>query len=133
MVTHSSIITGDLSSGSVLSYYYDAEHPSKDIGSTIVNKFATDEFAKFAAKTYEYAQKGFISPSCQSTATANDYRTATQSTGDYLFGTQSYAFGCELDFSKAPWYRRPHGSRDCCLHGLHLRPGRYDCHLRYLR
>ena len=64
MVTHSSIITGDLSSGSVLSYYYDAEHPSKDIGSTIVNKFATDEFAKFAAKTYEYAQKGFISPSC---------------------------------------------------------------------
>ena len=101
MVTHSSIITGDLSSGSVLSYYYDAEHPSKDIGSTIVNKFATDEFAKFAAKTYEYAQKGFISPSCQSTATANDYRTATQSTGDYLFGTQSYAFGCELDFSNA--------------------------------
>ena len=101
MVTHSSIITGDLSSGAVLSYYYDAEHPSKDIGSTIVNKFSTDEFAKFAAKTYEYAQKGYISPSCQSTATANDYRTATQSTGEYLFGTQSYAFGCELDYSNA--------------------------------
>ena len=101
MVTHSSIITGDLPTGAVLSYYYDAEHPSKDIGSTIVNKFSTDAFAKFAAKTYEYAQKGYISPSCQSTATANDYRTATQSTGEYLFGTQSYAFGCELDFSKA--------------------------------
>ena len=101
MVIHSSIVTGDLPTGAVLSYYYDAEHPSKDIGSTIVNKFSTDEFAKFAAKTYEYAQKGYISPSCQSTATANDYRTATQSTGEYLFGTQSYAFGCELDFSNA--------------------------------
>ena len=101
MVTHSSIITGDLPTGAVLSYYYDAEHPSKDIGSTIVNKFSTDAFAKFAAKTYEYAQKGYISPSCQSTATANDYRTATQSAGEYLFGTQSYAFGCELDFSTA--------------------------------
>ena len=61
----------------------------------------TDEFAKFAARTYEFSQKGFISPSCQSTATANDYRTATQSTAEYLFGTQSYAFGCELDYSNA--------------------------------
>ena len=101
MVTHSSIVTGDIAGANVLSYYYDAEHPSADIGSTIVNKFATDEFAKFAAKTYEYAQKGFISPSCQSTATANDYRTATQSSGEYLFGTQSYAFGYELDASAA--------------------------------
>ena len=101
MVTHSSIITGDIGSGNVLSYYYDAEHPSKDIGSTIVNKFATDEFAKFAAKTYEYAQKGFISPSCQSVATANDYRTATQSTGAYLIGTQSYAYGCEIEYADA--------------------------------
>ena len=101
LVTHTSIVTGDLNGGNVLSYYYDAEHPSKDIGSTIVNKFATDEFKKFADRTYYYAQKGFISPSCQSVATANDYRTACQSTGDYLFCTQSYAFGCELDFSKA--------------------------------
>ena len=52
LVTHTSIVTGDLNGGNVLSYYYDAEHPSKDIGSTIVF-------------------------------------------------TQSYAFGCELDFSKA--------------------------------
>ena len=101
MVTHSSIITGDLNGANMLSYYYDAEHPSKDIGSTIVNKYATEEFAKFAAKTYEYAQKGYISPSCQSTETANDYRNATQLEGNYLFGTQSYAFGCELDYSEA--------------------------------
>ena len=101
MVTHTSIITGDLNGANVLSYYYDAEHPSKDIGSAIVNKFGTDEFAKFAARTYEFSQKGFISPSCQSTATANDYRTATQASAEYLFGTQSYAFGCELDYSNA--------------------------------
>lgn len=101
MVTHSSIITGDISGANVLSYYYDADHPSTDMGSTIVNKYATEEFAAFAKKTYEYAQKGYISPSCQSTATANDYRTATQTSGEYLFGTQSYAFGCELDYSNA--------------------------------
>lgn len=101
MVTHSAIVTGDVSGANVLSYYYDAANPSKDIGSAIVNKYATEEFKAFAKKTYEYAQKGFISPSCQSTATANDYRTATQATGEYLFGTQSYAFGCELDYSAA--------------------------------
>ena len=101
MVNHSSIITGDLGGGNVLSYYYDAEHPSKDIGSKIVNKYGTEEFKKFADRTYYFAQKGFISPSCQNVSTANDYRTATQASGEYLFGTQSYAFGCELDFSKA--------------------------------
>ena len=101
MVNKTSIITGDLSGGNVLSYYYDGEHPATDIGSLLVNKFATPEFAKFAAKTYEYAQKGFISPSCQSTATANDYRTATQNSAKYLIGTQSYAFGCELDYATA--------------------------------
>ena len=101
MVCHSSIVTGDINGANVLSYYYDAEHPAKDLGATLENKFATPEFKAFAEKTYEYAQKGFISPSCQSTATANDYRSATQATGDYLFGTQSYAFGCELDFSNA--------------------------------
>ena len=101
MVTHSSIITGDLNNANMLSYFYDAEHPSNDIGSTIVSKYESEEFAKFAARTYEFSQKGFISPSCQSTATSNDYRTATQSSAEYLFGTQSYAFGCELDYSKA--------------------------------
>ena len=101
MVNHSAIVTGDLGTGNVLSYYYDAANPSKDTGATIVNKFATPEFQKFAEKVYDYSQKGFISPSCQSTATANDYRAATQTAGEYLFGTQSYAFGCELDFSKA--------------------------------
>ena len=99
MVNHSSIVTGD--TVQILSYYYDAENPSKDLGSEIVNKFATDEFKAFAEKTYDYAKKGFISPSCQQTATANDYRAATQAEAKYLFGTQSYAFGCELDYSKA--------------------------------
>ena len=101
LVCHSAIVTGDLGNANILSYYYDADHPAKDIGSTLVNKFGTDEFAKFAAKTYEYAQKGFISPSCQSTATANDYRTATRANAEYLIGTQSYAYGCEVEYSAA--------------------------------
>ena len=101
MATTTAIVTGDISGGNVLSYYYDPANPSKDIGSQIVNKYATPEFEAFAQKVYEYAQKGYISPSCQSTATANDYRTATQNSGEYLFGTQSYAFGCELDYATA--------------------------------
>ncbi len=101
MVNHSSIVTGDISSGPVLSFYYDPDHPSADIGSKLVNKYATEEFKRYAERTYYLAQKGFISPSCQSTATANDYRTATQSSGEYLIGTQSYAFGCEYDYAAA--------------------------------
>ena len=101
MATTTAIVTGDISGGNVLSYYYDKESPSKDLGNTVVNKYATPEFEAFAKKVYEYAQKGYISPSCQSTATANDYRTATQNSAEYLIGTQSYAFGCELDYATA--------------------------------
>ena len=100
MVTHSIIVTGDLTTN-ILSYYYDAEHPSKDIGSTLVNKYATPEFEKYANRVYYLSQKGFISPSCQNASTAGDYRTSTSNSGDYLFNTQSYAFGCELDYSGA--------------------------------
>lgn len=99
MVTVTAIVTGDLNGANVLSYYYDAEHPSKDIGSKIVNKYGTEEFKAFAEKTYEYAQKGFISPECQNTETANDYRTACQTKAEYLFGTQSYSYGWEKDGS----------------------------------
>lgn len=101
MATKTAIVTGDLTNAPVLSYYYDAEHPSKDIGSKLVCKYATEEFKAYAEKTYEYAQKGYISPECQNTETANDYRVACQNKGEYLFGTQSYAYGCELDFAKA--------------------------------
>lgn len=101
MVTVTAIVTGDLNGANVLSYYYDAEHPAKDIGSKIVNKYGTEQFKAFAEKTYEYAQKGFISPECQNVETANDYRTACQTKGEYLFGTQSYSYGYELDMQAA--------------------------------
>ena len=101
LVNVSSIVTGDLGGGNVLSYYYDKDHPSKDIGSKIVNKFATPEFERYAKRTYELAQKGFISPSIQNVGTSNDYRSACQNSGEYLISTQSYAYGCEIDFSNA--------------------------------
>ena len=101
MGTTTAIVTGDLGNSNILSYYYDAEHPSKDLGSTVVNKYATPEFQKFVERTYYLAQKGYIAPSSQNEATANDYRTATSLSGDYHINTQSYAFGCELDYSSA--------------------------------
>ena len=101
LVTVTSIVTGDLPGASVLSFYYDKDHPAKDIGSEIVNKFATPEFEKYAKRTYELSQKGFISPSTQNVGTSNDYLNACQQSASYLFGTQSYAYGCEIDFSNA--------------------------------
>lgn len=94
-------ISGDLPNSYVLSFYHDAEHPGKDIGSTLVNKYSTPEFKKFVERIYYLSQQGYVAPSSQSEATANDYRTATSNSGDYLFNTLSYAFGCELDYSVA--------------------------------
>lgn len=99
MVTGSSIVSGDLNGAYMLSYYYDTEHPSNDIGSEFVNKYGTEEFAKYAKRTYELAQKGYISPSTQNVGTSNDYLSACQKSASYLFGTQSYAYGYEHDTS----------------------------------
>lgn len=96
--TTTSIITG---ASTLLSYYYDPEHPSNDTGAKLVNKYATEEFKKYADRIYYLSQQGYISSSTQSTATSNDYRNSVQATGDYLFNTLPYAFGCELDYSKA--------------------------------
>ena len=78
MVTGSSIVTGDLNGAYMLSYYYDTEHPSHDLGSQLVNKYGTEEFKKYAERTYDLAQKGYISPSTQNVGTSNDYLSACQ-------------------------------------------------------
>ena len=101
MVTNTSIVTGDLQSANVLSFYYDPANPSKDIGSTIVNKYSTPEFKKFAERTYYLSQKGFISPQTQNTDTSNAYMEACRADASYLFCSQSYAFGCEIEYSAA--------------------------------
>ena len=99
MVNNTSIVTGDLQTANVLSFYYDPANPSKDIGSTIVNKYGTPEFKKFAERTYYLAQKGFISPQTQGTDTSNAYMEACRADANYLFCSQSYAFGCEIEYS----------------------------------
>ena len=99
MVNNTSIVTGDLQTANVLSFYYDPANPSKDIGSTIVNKYGTPEFKKFAERTYYLAQKGFISPQTQGTDTSNAYMEACRADASYLFCSQSYAFGCEIEYS----------------------------------
>lgn len=101
MVNNTSIVTGDLQTANVLSFYYDPANPSKDIGSTIVNKYGTPEFKKFAERTYYLAQKGFISPQTQGTDTSNAYMEACRADANYLFCSQSYAFGCEIEYSAA--------------------------------
>jgi putative aldouronate transport system substrate-binding protein len=99
MVDNSIIVNGDAGSLNVLSYYIDPTDVSKDLGSKIVNKFATDEYKKFVEQTREYYLAGYIDPGCANKQTANDLRTATQLDGKYLIGTQSYALGYEVQAS----------------------------------
>lgn len=100
MVTNSIIVNGDAGSLNVLSYYIDPTDVSKDIGSKIENKFATEEYKKFVEKTREYYEAGYIDPGCANAQTANDLRTSKQLEGNYLIGTQSYALGYEVQASQ---------------------------------
>jgi putative aldouronate transport system substrate-binding protein len=99
MVTNSIIVNGD--STGALSYYLDPSDVSKDIGSKVVNKFATEEYKKFAEKVHEYYELGYIDPALANGATANDTLVAQQNSAQYLIGTQSYALGYEYTTSAA--------------------------------
>lgn len=101
MMDSTCIVTGDLNGAPVLSYYFDPANPGKDIGSKLVCKYATPEFKKFAERTYYLSQQGYISPQTQNVDTSNNYMEAARADANYLFCSQSYAFGCELDYAKA--------------------------------
>lgn len=98
MVTNSLIVETD----NVLSYYIDPANPANEspAGNVIFNKYATDEYKKFVDQVREYYNAGYIDPACANAQQANDMRTATQLSGDYLIGTQSYALGYELQASQ---------------------------------
>lgn len=102
MATNSIIVTGDSGTGNFMSYYLDPKDVSKpgSVGVNIVNKFATDEYKKFAEKTREYFLAGYIDPGCANPNQANDLRSQKQLSGEYLIGTQSYALGYELQASQ---------------------------------
>jgi len=99
MVNNSIIVSGDSGTCNVLSYYIDPKDVSKDIGSKVVNKFATDEYKKFVEKTREYYNAGFIDPALGNANSANDTLIAAQKSAKYLIGTQSYALGYEVQTS----------------------------------
>ncbi|MBQ8161109.1 MAG: ABC transporter substrate-binding protein [Clostridia bacterium] len=97
MVTNSIIIAGDAGSVNLLSLYLNPDDVSAEgaYGNTILNKFATPEYAAFVEKMHEYYEAGYINPALAVAETSNDTRTNAQLTGDYLIGTQSYAYGYE--------------------------------------
>lgn len=98
MVTNSIIVPGDASSNNVLSYYLNPEDVSQpgSQGVKLVNKFATEEYKKFAEKVHEYYEAGYIDPVMGNALQANDARTEIQKSGKYLIGTQSYSLGYEF-------------------------------------
>ena len=97
MVTGSIIVAGDAGSTNLLSLYLNQEDVSAEgpEGNVLLNKFATEEYKKFVEKMHEYYEAGYVDPSLAVAETSNDTRTNTQKTGEYLIGTQSYAFGYE--------------------------------------
>lgn len=99
MVTNSIIVNGDSGACNVLSYYINPDDVSKDIGSKIENKFATEEYKKFVEKTREYYLAGYIDPALSIAQSANDTLIANQKAAKYLIGTQSYALGHEITTS----------------------------------
>ncbi len=101
MVTNSIIVNGDSGTCNILSYYIDPTDVSKDIGSKIENKFATEEYKKFVEKTREYYEAGYIDPALGNANSANDTLVAAQNAAKYLIGTQSYSLGYEVTTSAA--------------------------------
>jgi putative aldouronate transport system substrate-binding protein len=101
MVTNSIIVTGDSAVAAMLSYYIDPDDVTKPgpAGNVLQNKYATEEYKKFAEKTHEYYQAGYIDPAMANASQANDARTAAQLSGSYLIGTQSYSRGYEVQAS----------------------------------
>ncbi len=98
MVTNSIIIAGDAGSTNLLSCYLNPDDVSAEgaYGNKILNKFATPEYKAFVEKVHEYYEAGYIDPALAVAETSNDARTNAQKTGDYLIGTQSYAYGYEF-------------------------------------
>lgn len=98
MVTGSIIVAGDAGSTNLLSLYLNQDDVSQDgpYGNVLLNKFATDEYKAFVEKMHEYYEAGYIDPSLAVADTSNDTRTNAQKTGEYLIGTQSYAYGYEF-------------------------------------
>ena len=98
MVTGSIIVAGDSGSTNLLSLYLNQDDVSAEgpEGNVLLNKFATEEYRQFAEKMHEYYEAGYVDPSLAVAETSNDTRTNTQKTGEYLIGTQSYAFGYEF-------------------------------------
>lgn len=99
MVTNTIIVNGDAGACNVLSYYIDPTDVSNDIGSKVENKFATEEFKKFAEQTRAYYEAGYIDPALASAQTSNDTLVQKQNSAQYLIGTQSYALGYEVQTS----------------------------------
>ena len=98
MVTGSIIVAGDSGSTNLLSLYLNQDDVSAEgpYGNVLLNKFATDEYKAFVEKMHEYYEAGYVDPSLAVAETSNDTRTNAQKTGDYLIGTQSYAYGYEV-------------------------------------
>ena len=93
MVNHTYVMDG-MESASVLSYRFDPDAPSKEIGSKAACRFDAPEFENFVRKTYEYAGKGYIDPRYQeSREKASEYRNKEMLEGKWLFCNLTYRSG----------------------------------------
>ena len=95
------IVTGD--AGSLLSYYMNTEDVSQPgaYGNTLQNKYATPEFAKFAAQMRAYYNAGYIDPAIAIGDTATTAWRNAQDTARYLISSEVSLYGYEVTTSNA--------------------------------
>lgn len=93
------IVTGD--SGLLLSYIMNSEDVSQPgpHGVTFQNKYATEEFKKFAEQMRAYYQAGYIDPAIAIGETATDAWRNAQSTASYLISSEVSLYGYEYTTS----------------------------------
>lgn len=101
MVDGVSIVTGD--THQMLSFYIDPENVDQPgaYGMTIMNKYATPEFEKFAKQMRAYYEAGYIDPTAAIGDLATDAWRNAQTTAQYLISSEVTLYGYEFTTSTA--------------------------------
>ncbi|MDR1913991.1 MAG: ABC transporter substrate-binding protein [Clostridiales bacterium] len=80
-------------SGTILYLGFDPADPSKPEKPVITSRYDEPGYEKYINKIREYYLKGYIDPRSANAQQASDALTAQRLAGEYLFSTQTYAYG----------------------------------------
>ncbi|MDR2649287.1 MAG: ABC transporter substrate-binding protein [Clostridiales bacterium] len=88
------MIAGTDSDPTQLLYFgYDPTDPRKPEKPVVTSRYDNPEYEKYLNKAREYYQAGYVDPAMSNAQQANDARNAAMTAGNYLFNSQTYAYG----------------------------------------